>query len=102
MARWSCSTRLPKVAPDAVPAVFVQNPVSLELHDCGWVSPMAIGVDDPRRRMVLSAQGFGQKAFGRLGVLFGREQKIQGGARGIYGAIEIAPFAFDPHVRLVD
>src|SRR3954466_15380524 len=69
--------QLIEVTPHPMSAVFVQDTFGLEPLDRWRVSPMAIGVDHPRTRMVLSAQGFGQKAFSSLGVLFGREQKIQ-------------------------
>ena len=37
---------------------------------------MLIGVDDPRRRMVLSAQGLGEKALGSDGVALGRKEEV--------------------------
>src|SRR5690349_14801072 len=46
-----------EITPDAMAAGFVQNPVGLELHDGGWVSAVAVGVDHPRRGVVLPAQG---------------------------------------------
>jgi hypothetical protein len=53
-----------KVTSDPVPAVFAQNPFGLELRDGGRVSPMPVGVDHPRRAVVLSAQGLGQETLG--------------------------------------
>ena len=58
---WSMSTLL------------FQNTAGFELND-GWrISSVLGGVDDPRRGMVLLAQGFGQKALGRRCIAFGRE-----------------------------
>jgi len=37
---------------------------------------MLVGVDDPRRRMVCSAERFGKKALGRGRVLLGREKEV--------------------------
>jgi hypothetical protein len=35
-----------------------------------------VGVDDPRRRMVLSAQGLGKKALNRCWVAFSRQKEV--------------------------
>ena len=40
------------------------------------ISSVLVGVDDPRRGMVLPAQGFGQKALGRRCIAFGREKEV--------------------------
>ena len=37
---------------------------------------MLVGVDYPRRRMVRSAQRFGEKALGRRCIAFGREKEV--------------------------
>ena len=43
-------------------STLLQNTVGFELND-GWrISSVLVGVDDPRRGMVLPAQGFGRKA----------------------------------------
>src|ERR1700740_2419288 len=57
-------------------AVFLQRSFGVELRDCRWVSCVLVGVDDPWRRMVLAAQGFGQKALGRRCIAFGREEEV--------------------------
>jgi len=44
-----------ELTPEAVPALFVQNPVGFELCDRRRVGAMAVGVDDSRRRVILSA-----------------------------------------------
>ena len=43
-----------------MPAVLLQSALGFELYDGRRVSGMLVGVDDPRVRMVLSAQRFGQ------------------------------------------
>ena len=48
---------------------------------------MAVGVDHPGLRMIRSAQGFGQEPPRRLSILFDREQKIEGGARGVHRSV---------------
>ena len=45
----------------SVLAVLLQNTLLFELHNRRRVSGILVGVDDPRVRMVLPAQGFGQK-----------------------------------------
>src|ERR1700751_1874173 len=54
-----------KILHGPMAAVFLQRSFGFELHDGRWVSCVLVGVDDPWRRMVLAAQGFGQKALGR-------------------------------------
>jgi len=41
------------------------------------------GVDDPRRRMVLSAQGLGEKALGDCCVAFSRKEEVDGCPGGV-------------------
>ena len=54
-------------------AVLLQNTLVFELHNRRRVSGILVGVDDPRVRMVRTAQGFGQKALGGGCIAFGRE-----------------------------
>ena len=44
---------------------------------------MLVGVDDPRRGMVLPTQGFGQKALGRRCIAFGREKEVDRRTGGV-------------------
>ena len=44
-----------------MPAILLQSLLGFEPHDGRWITGVLVGVDDPRRRMVLSAQGFGEK-----------------------------------------
>src|SRR5262245_52308246 len=50
-----------KVLHRSMSAVLLQSALGFELHDGRRVSCVLVGVDDPRCRMVLTAQGFGQK-----------------------------------------
>src|SRR5271165_3541074 len=58
-----------------MPAILHQSALGFELYDRRRVSGMLVGVDDPRVRMVLSAQRFGQEALCCGRVLLGREEK---------------------------
>ena len=50
--------------------VLPQNTVGFQLND-GWrISSVLVGIDYPRRGMVLPAQGFGQKPLSRCCVAF--------------------------------
>ena len=62
---------------------------------------MLVGVDDPRRRMVLSAQRFGQKTLSRCCIAFSREEEVDRRTAGVHRPVQVHPFAFHPHVRLV-
>ena len=53
-----------KILHRSMPAVLLQNTVGFELNDGWWIAGVLVGVDDPRRRMVLSAQSLGEKALG--------------------------------------
>jgi hypothetical protein len=59
------------------------------------------GVDDPRRGMILPAQGFGRKARGRRYIPFGREKEVDRRTGRVHRPVQVHPFAFDPDVRLV-
>src|SRR5262249_7027418 len=60
-----------------MPTILGQTAFGFELHDGRRVSCVLVCVDDPRRRMVLSGQSFGQKALGRSCITFG----TRGGSR---------------------
>src|ERR1700682_3697118 len=82
-------------------STLLQNTVGFELND-GWrISSVLVGVDDPRRGMVLPAQGFGQKALCRRCIAFGREKEVDRRTGRVHGPVQVHPFAFDPDVRLV-
>ena len=73
----------------------------MEPGNGGWISGVLVGIDDPRRRMVLTAQGFGQKALSRCCIAFGREKEVDRRTAGVHRAIQIHPLALDPDVGLV-
>src|SRR5208283_3914187 len=54
-----------KILHRSVLAVLLQHTLVFELHNRRRVSGMLVGVDDSRRRMVCSAERFGEKALGR-------------------------------------
>ena len=60
---------------------------------------MLVGVDDSRRRMVCSAERFGQKALRCGRVLFGREKEVEDRAGKI--PVKATPADLDPDVGLV-
>ena len=49
----------------SMPAILLQSLLGFEPHDGRWITGVLVGVDDLRRRMVLSAQSLGEKALGR-------------------------------------
>ena len=56
----------------SMPAILLQSLLGFEPHDGRWITGVLVGVDDPRRRMVLSAQGLGEKALSRCCVAFSK------------------------------
>src|SRR5271166_2841948 len=57
-------------------AVLLQSTFGFELRNRRRITGVLVGVDDPRRRMVRSAQGFGEKALSRYCVAISREKEI--------------------------
>jgi hypothetical protein len=62
----------------SMPAILLQSTLGFELHNRRRITGVLVGVDDPRRRMVLSAQRFGEEAFGRRCIAFSREKEVEG------------------------
>src|SRR4029077_13441669 len=90
-----------KVLHRSMSTLLFQNTAGFELND-GWrISSVLVGVDDPRRGMVLLAQGFGQKALSRCCIAFSREKEVDRRTGGVHGAVQVHPFAFHPDVGLV-
>jgi hypothetical protein len=82
--------------------VHLQNTGGFELND-GWrISSVLVGIDYPRREMVLPAQGFCQKALSRYCVAFSREKEVDRRTGGIDSSVQVYSFAFDPDVGLID
>src|SRR5262249_18271307 len=72
-----------KVLHRSMSAVLLQSTVTFELDD-GWrVAGVLVGIDYLGRRMVLSAQGLGQKALGRRCIAFSREKEVDRRTAGV-------------------
>ena len=59
-----------------MPVILLQSLLGFEPHDGRWITGVLISIDDPRRRMVLSAQSFGEKALGHCCVAFSRQKEV--------------------------
>src|SRR5271166_5027005 len=82
-------------------AVLLQSTLGFELHNRRRITGVLVGVDYPRSRMVLTAQGFSQKALSRRCIAFGREKEVDRRTGRIHRTIQVAPLALDPDVGLV-
>ena len=71
----------------AMLAVVGQIACGLEHGNGGWISGVLVGVDDPRLRMVLTTQGFGQKALSRCCIPFGREKEVDRRTGGVHSPV---------------
>jgi len=67
----------------SMPAILLQSLRGFEPHDGRWITGVLVGVDDPRRRMVLSAQGLGEKALSRSCVAFSRQKEVDRRTGGV-------------------
>src|SRR5271169_2519266 len=67
----------------SMPAILLQSLLGFEPHDGRWITGVLVGVDDPRRRMVLSAQSLGEKALGRCCVAFSRQEEVDRRTAGV-------------------
>src|SRR6476661_4300456 len=54
----------------SMPAILLQSLLGFEPRDRRWITGVLVSVDDSRRRMVLCAQGLGEKALSRNCVAF--------------------------------
>ena len=45
----------------SMPTVFFQSALGFELHDGWWITGVLVGVDDPRRGVVLTAKALARK-----------------------------------------
>src|SRR5258705_7580162 len=69
--------------------LLLQNSAGFELND-GWrISSVLVSVDDPRRELVLTTQGFGQKALGRRCIAFGREKEVDRRTGRVHGPAQV-------------
>src|ERR1700719_868473 len=67
----------------SMPAILLQSTFGFELHNRRRITGVLVGVDDPRRRMVLSAQRFGEEAFGRRCIAFSRQKEVDRRTGGV-------------------
>ena len=80
----------------AVLAVVGQVAYGLEHGNGGWISGVLVAVDDPRLRMVLTAQGFAQKALSRCCIAFSRQKEADRRTAGVHRPVQVHPFSFHP------
>jgi hypothetical protein len=66
-----------------MPAILLQSLLGFESHDRGWLTGVLVGVDDPRRRMVHSAQRFDEEALSRCCVAFSRQKEVDRRTGGV-------------------
>ena len=66
-----------------MPTILLQSLFGFEPHDGRWITGVLVGVDDPRRLMVLTSQGLIQKALGGCCVAFGRKKEVDGRPGGV-------------------
>src|ERR1700676_4613259 len=67
----------------SMPAMLHQNALGFEPYDGRRITGVLVGVDDPRRRMVLSAQGLGEKAFSRCCVALSGQKEVDRSTGGV-------------------
>src|ERR1700726_5319904 len=61
----------------SMPAILLQSLLGFEPHNGPWITGVLVGVDDPPRRMVLSAQSPGEKALGGCCVALSRRKEVE-------------------------
>jgi biotin carboxyl carrier protein len=71
-----------------MPAILLQSLLGFEPHDGRWITGVFVGVDDPRRRMVLSAQSLGEKALGA----FSRQKEVDRRIAGVDSPVDPADY----------
>ena len=81
--------------------IWLSVACGLEHGNGGWISGVLVAVDDPRLQMVLTAQGFAQKALSRCCIAFSGEKEVDRRTAGVHRPVQVHPFSFHPHVGLV-
>src|ERR1700687_5152038 len=64
-------------------AILLQSLFGFKPHDGRWITGMLVGVDNPRRRMVLSAQCLCEKALSLCCVAFSRQKEVDRRTAGV-------------------
>jgi hypothetical protein len=72
-----------------------------ELRNRQWITGVLVGVDDLRRRMVHSAQRFGEEALSGRFFAFSRQKEVDRRTAGVHRPVQLAPLAPDPDVGFV-
>src|SRR5208337_3313443 len=72
----------------SMPAILLQSTLGLEPLDGWWITGVLVGIDYARRRMVLSAQGFGEKALSRCCVAVSREKEVDRRTAGVESPVQ--------------
>ena len=72
-----------KVLHWSISAVLLQSTFDFELGNRRRITGVLVGVDDPRRRMVRSAQGFGEEALSRCCIAFSRQKEVDRRTSGV-------------------
>src|SRR5271165_3791380 len=85
----------------SMPAILRQSALGFEPLDGWWIAGVLIGIDYARGRMVLSAQGFGEKALSRCCVAFSRQKEVDRRTAGVESPILIHPLALNPNIGLI-
>jgi len=57
-------------------AVLLQSVLDFELHNRRRITGVLVGVDYPRRRMLLTAEGISQEVLSGRWIAFGREKEV--------------------------
>jgi len=72
----------------AVLAILLQSSLSLKLDNGWWVSGVLVGVNNPRGRMVVSAQGLGSESARRpLESRLAPKKEVDRRTAGIHGPV---------------
>jgi hypothetical protein len=71
----------------SMPAILLQSLLGFEPHGGWWITGVLVAVDDPRRRMVLSAQGLGEKSLSRSCVAFSRQKEVDRRPDGVHSPV---------------
>ena len=71
----------------SMPAILLQSTHGFERHDGWWITGVLVGVDYPRRRMIPSAQRFGEEALSGVYVAFSRQKEVDRRTGGVHSPV---------------
>ena len=81
--------------------ILLKGAFGFEPCDRQRITSVLVGIDYAGREMVLSAQGFRQKALSRCCVAFSRQKKVDRRTAGVHSPVQIYPLALDADVSLI-